>query len=271
MPSSALDLPAYFARIGYRGPALPTLEVLRAIHLRHALAIPFENLDVLLGRPITLDVTALQHKLVHERRGGYCFEQNTLLRAVLLELGFEVTSLIARVRWQVPSDAITPRTHMVLCVTVEREPYMVDVGFGGFVLTGPLRLNSADEQATPHEPHRLTARGRVTLLEAEVGREFRPCYEFTREPQHPIDFEVANWYTSTHPASRFMQNLLVARVLPDARWVLFNRELASYGPNGVERRIIDDPDALIEVLAERFGLGFEVGTRFGKPGSAWAR
>lgn len=271
MSSSRLDLPAYFARIGYTGPARPTLDVLSAIQLCHALAIPFENLDVLLGRPIPLDVPALERKLVRERRGGYCFEHNTLLQAVLLELGFAVTAWIGRVRWQRIEDEIPPRTHMVLCVTVEDEPYLVDVGFGGFVLTGPLRLNCEAEQATPHEPHRLTVDGPVTRLEAKVGGEFRACYDFTREPQLPVDYEVASWYTSTHPAARMTQNLMVTRVLPDARWVLYNRQFTSYGPGGPEQVAVDDPDVLLAILSERFDLHFPAGTRFGEPGCAWAR
>src|SRR2546422_1681671 len=112
-----IDLDAYFTRIGYAGVRRPTMETLRALHLAHATHISFENLDVLLGRPILLDLESLQAKLVRGRRGGYCFEQNALFAAVLERLGFTVTRLAARVRMGV--TRVLPRTHMALAVEVD--------------------------------------------------------------------------------------------------------------------------------------------------------
>src|SRR5262245_31633198 len=106
-----MDVDAYFARIGYRGGRAPTLETLNGIVRAHVQTIPFENLDVLLGRPIELDVESLERKLVAARRGGYCFEQNTLLLEVLGALGFTVRPLSARVRYQRPRDYTPARTH----------------------------------------------------------------------------------------------------------------------------------------------------------------
>ena len=127
-----LDLDAYLARIGYDGPREPTLEVLRAIHAAHPAAIPFEAIDVLLDRGVDISLPAVQAKLIAGRRGGYCFEQNTLFLAVLRELGFDVEPLLARVVWMRPADAPAgPRTHMVLRVTLEGRPWLADVGFGG--------------------------------------------------------------------------------------------------------------------------------------------
>src|SRR4051812_2008631 len=97
---AAVDLDAYFRRIGYSGSRTPTFEVLAAIHERHVRTIPFENLDILLGRDIRIDLASVSRKLVHDQRGGYCFEQNTLFAGVLRALGFVVRPLIARVRWQ---------------------------------------------------------------------------------------------------------------------------------------------------------------------------
>ena len=143
--SASVDLDAYFARIAYDGPREPTLAVLRALHQKHPDAIPFENLDVLLGKPISLDPAAVDAKLIGAGRGGYCYEQNSLFKRVLTALGFEVTGLIARVQWMVPADApARPRSHMVLGVKLPgdegNETWLADVGFGGCVLTGPLRL-----------------------------------------------------------------------------------------------------------------------------------
>src|SRR5665213_3130179 len=151
-----VDLNSYFHRIGYAGPRIPTLATLRAIHLHHPLAIPFENLDPLLGRPVGLDVPSLLDKLIHEGRGGYCFEHNLLLARVLEDLGFRVTCLAARVIWNAPEGAIRPRAHMLLRIDLGDEPYIADVGFGGQTLTAPLRLATDVEQTTPHEAFRLS-------------------------------------------------------------------------------------------------------------------
>ena len=124
------DLDAYFERIGYSGPCEPTLGVLNAITLAHTSAIPFENLDVLLGRPIALDPASLVDKLVRRRRGGYCFEQNGLLLIVLEALGFQAVPISARVRWQRPRDFTPPRTHLFLRVELDGESWLADVGIG---------------------------------------------------------------------------------------------------------------------------------------------
>ena len=150
----ALD--AYLDRIGYAGPRTATLDTLEAVHALHPAAIPFENLNPLLGWPVSLDVEALQAKLVGGGRGGWCFEQNTLFRHALEALGFSVTNLAARVLWNAPPNSpIGARSHMLLLVDLGGHLYIADVGFGGNVLTAPLRLESHIVQATPHEPHRL--------------------------------------------------------------------------------------------------------------------
>ena len=116
---SDVDIDAYFHRIGHAGSREPTLDTLRAIHLRHALSIPFENLDPLLRRPVRLDLPSVGQKLVHSRRGGYCFEQNLLLSHVLQRLGFRVVNLAARVMWNAPEGALRPRTHMLLRIDLD--------------------------------------------------------------------------------------------------------------------------------------------------------
>jgi N-hydroxyarylamine O-acetyltransferase len=128
-----VDLVAYLARIDYAERLDPTVATLRNLHFAHATQIPFENLDILLGHPISLDLAALASKLVTARRGGYCFEQNTLFAAVLESLGFVVTRLAARVRFG--STAIRPRSHMLLSVAIDGVEWLADVGFGGEGLT----------------------------------------------------------------------------------------------------------------------------------------
>ena len=202
--SSAFDLDAYLDRIGYRGPHTATLDTLEAVHALHPAAIPFENLNPLVGWPVALDIHSLQAKMVSGGRGGWCFEHNALFRHALEALGFSVTNLAARVIWNVPPGSpVGARSHMLLLVDVNGLPYLSDVGFGGNVLTAPLRLETHIAQPTPHEPHRLLPLENGLVLEASVGGEWKPFYRFTLEPQFPADYEVSNWYLCHHPVRFF--------------------------------------------------------------------
>lgn len=249
-----IDLDAYCARIGYDGPREPTLAVLRDIHLRHPAAIPFENIDPLLGRPVPLELAALEAKLVGGRRGGYCFEQNTLFKAVLEALGFQVIVLAARVRWMAPPDAPpNPRAHMVLQVALDDGPWIADVGFGGLLSAAPLRLKADIEQPTPAGPLRLRSDGMFFVLQAMVGEAWQDVYFFTLEPQVPIDIQVANWFTSTHPNSRFRNNLMMQRLLPSGRISLLNRRLVRRSDGRADERVLAGAADLAAALAE-FGV-----------------
>ena len=268
--TSALDLDAYFERIGYAGARTPTLETLRAIHLRHAQAIPFENLNPLLRWPVRLDAASLEQKLVRDRRGGYCFEQNLLLSHVLRALGFSVTGLAARVLWNVPDGVVTPRGHMLLLIDLDDDAYVVDVGFGGLTLTGPLRLEPDVEQATPHEPFRLRRAGDTFVMQALVNAEWKALYRFDLQEQLLPDYEVTNWYLSNHPHSHFVTGLVVARPDRDRRYVLRNREFAVHHLNGsTERRVLRTASELRATLEEVFRLTLPDASRVvGGPGTA---
>lgn len=265
-----VDLDAYFSRIGYSGSRAPTLETLNAIMSAHVQAIPFENLDVLLGRPIELEPSALERKLVHERRGGYCFEQNTLLLAVLGDLGFDARPLSARVRYQRPRDFTPARTHVFVRVELD-ESYLADVGVGAMSLTSALRLAEEGTQSTPHEPRRLLRENGLIYHQVRLGDEWLDVCELTLEEMPLIDRVVANWYTSTHPQSHFKNRLLVARALPDGgRLGLLNRNLTVRDRSGhAEHLAIASPDELLVVLAERFGLRFPAETRFSCEALDW--
>jgi N-hydroxyarylamine O-acetyltransferase len=244
------DLKAYFERIGYTGTRGPTLDTLRVLHARHPEAIPFENLNPLLGRPVQLDVDSLRQKLVRDRRGGYCFEQNLLFSHVLKALGFRVTGLAARVLWNLPDDAITARTHMLLRVDVEGEPYLADVGFGVQTLTGPLRLEVGIEQATPHESFRLVKAGDGFAMQSKIGRTWKTLYRFDLQEQFEIDYEIANYYLSTHPASHFRTSLIAARPAAGRRYALLNNRFSVHHLNGPsEQRVLTTSAELREVLS----------------------
>jgi N-hydroxyarylamine O-acetyltransferase len=248
----AIDLDAYFARIGYTGERTPTLETLRAVQRLHAATIPFENLNSLLGWPVKLDPESLQQKLVRSRRGGYCFEQNLLLRLVLEQLGFRVSGLSGRVVLTAPPGTIPARTHMLLRVEIAGETYLADVGFGQ-TPTAPLRLVPEVPQDTPHERLRLRADGSEFVLEAEIRGEWRPFYRFDLTEQHAIDYEVGNWYVSTCPASHITTTLMAGRAADGKRYALRDNEFATHSTSGTERRVLSAGE-LREVLSDVFGI-----------------
>jgi len=252
-----LDLDAYFARIEYSGGRRPTLETLKGLHFAHATHVPFENLDVMLGRAIRIDLEGIQSKLVHARRGGYCFEQNFLLAAALERLGFRVTLLQARVRFG--AQRILPRTHVLLAVDIDDRRWLADCGFRSFGLLEPLPLATGEFRQFAWS-YRLAREEAHWVLKAPVGGHWQDLYTFTLEPQYPVDFEPANHYVSTHPNSRFVQTLTVQRVAPERRLVLRNTELAVSTPEGDTRRSLKDHAELIELLAAEFGLNFPPGT-----------
>jgi N-hydroxyarylamine O-acetyltransferase len=251
----SVDLGGYFKRIGYGGARDASLATLRELHYLHPQAIPFENLDPLLGRPVKLDLASLQAKMVEGGRGGYCFEQNLLFGNVLRALGFKVQEGTARVRWSVPPGMRTPRVHAVLFVEAEGERYLADVGFGGNVLTAPLKLNSRAEQATPHEPFRLVDDNGSLVEEAKLNGAWTPLYAFDFSDTDPADYEMGNWFTSAHPASIFVNGLLGARAEPGRRYALLNNNLAIHTLNGgTQRRTLASAAELRDALGDVFKL-----------------
>lgn len=257
---SALDLDAYFARIGYTGPCEPTLAALEQLQFAHGTSIPFENLDIQLGRPISIDLASIQAKLVRARRGGYCFEQNTLLAAALEKLGFHVTLLSARVR--LGAARVLPRTHMLLAVDAEGQRWLVDVGFGTGGPLKPLALSPGRVFEQSLWSFRLREDNGAWVLESLRDGAWHDLYVFTLEPHYPIDFEMANHYISTHPASRFVQTLAVQKQSPEVCSLLRNRELTIVRRGEKSVTEISDDEVLLRVLAETFGLLFPPGTRF---------
>jgi len=260
--STEVDLDAYFARIGYSGTRLPTLATLCTLIELHLAAIPFEAIDVQLGRGIDLLPAAVDAKLIHARRGGYCFEHNSLMWRVLSALGFEVERLVARVRWMQPADASpTPRTHMILKVRVDEVDWLVDVGFGGCVPASPLNLRSHAVQRTTHESYRLRSGPHGHRLEALLDGLWSPVYEFTEEPQTDADYVQYNWYTSTFPQSHFRHTLIAALTTRDARYTLRDARLSVRATDGTLTRTELDADGIEQVLAETFGLTVDASWR----------
>jgi N-hydroxyarylamine O-acetyltransferase len=256
----AIDLDAYLRRIGWKGPVADDLATLHGLAMAHVAAIPFANLNPLFGLPVELDLAALQQKLVHDRRGGYCFEQNLLFQAALRAVGFDVTGLVARVLWGHPEDAQTPQSHMLLRVELAGESWLADVGFGGHVLAGALRLQPDVEQVTSHEPFRLRQDDDGWRMQSLGRGEWHTLYRFELRPTPFIDYVVANHYVSTHPASRFVSNLILGRTPADRRLSLFNREFTVRRTGQEpERRVLRDVAELRDVVEHEFLLRIPAG------------
>jgi N-hydroxyarylamine O-acetyltransferase len=266
-----IDLEAYLAHIGYRGERSRSVATLNALAAAHTQAVPFSNVDILLGRPVLLEAGAVQRKLVEEGRGGYCFEHNGLMQRVLATLGFAVTPLAARVRLEAPRRLVPPRTHMLLKVEADGESWLIDVGFGRLSIACALRLGTEAAQPTPHETRRLVAKGGRLFHQMLVGREWRDIYEFTFDEMHPSDQELANWWTSTSPSSKFRTSLTAARSLPGGgRVTIHNRQLSLHGGDGsCERHEILSPEHLLSLLQQHLGLRYPQGTRIDIPAAPW--
>lgn len=260
-PTYSFDLEGYFDRIGYDGPVAPTLETLTGVIARHVRNIAFENIDPLLGVPIAdLGPEALEDKLVRRRRGGFCYEQNGLLRYALAETGFGVQALGARVVWMRPramEDEESTLTHQALAVQIPgvHDVYLADVGFGGQTPPTPLRLVPGIEQDTSHEPYRVRNHKDGLVLESFVGASWQPLYLFSGLPQPEIDHLVGCWYASTHPNSAFVGALSATIVTDSARWNLRGRDLVGHHLSGETERIrFENAAQVLEVLASRFGV-----------------
>jgi N-hydroxyarylamine O-acetyltransferase len=254
--SETFDLAGYLNRIGYAGPHASTLSVLRELHALHPAAIPFENLDPLLGRRVDLDVPALEAKIIGRKRGGYCFEQNTLFATALDALGFDVTRLAARVRWMAPPhEPEGPRSHMLLRVDIDGAAYIADVGFGGYILAGPLRFTSGLEQDDWGNRLRFVESGGRYTLQIHRSGDWHDIYRFALDLQLPADYIVSNWWTSTRPGFLLTENLLAERLTLEARYSLFNAHLTTRHADGrIEERTIGGSDELGLVLTETLAI-----------------
>ncbi|WP_460156206.1 arylamine N-acetyltransferase family protein [Pseudomonas sp. S2_H10] len=249
------DRALYLRRLGFDVPPAPTLETLRQLQLRHTGVFPFENLTTLSGEPVLIDLPSIERKVLHDGRGGYCYELNNLFLALLQELGFDARAISGRVVMGQPEGAWTARTHRLSLVIIDGVRYITDVGFGGMVPTAPLLLDSRAEQLTPHEPYRIDLHVDGFTLRANVAGEWRAMYIFDLQRQEDIDFAVGNWYVSTHPESSFVKQLMVARTGEGWRRTLNNGSFAIHRiGHDSERRQIADVQSLIELLHREFGI-----------------
>jgi N-hydroxyarylamine O-acetyltransferase len=244
----------YFARIGWSGSRTPTLDTLAGILRAHMTSIHWENLDVLLGRGVRIDLDSIYDKLVVARRGGYCYEQSTLLAAGLSHIGFNPVAHAARVVYARPR-AEAARTHMFLTVTLDVTTYVLDPGYGGYGPLVPMPLAADAVFRDGRDVYRFLRNDREWTLETEIAGVWQPLWISTLEPEPPIDFVMANHYTSTHPQSRFATMLLMRALTPDGNRVTVTNRDVTMARDGVsEKSQLADRAALRKLLADHFGF-----------------
>lgn len=252
------DPSCYLARINYSGPTAPTLENLRAIHHAHMLAVPFENLDISLGREIVVDEAAFLRKVVDLRRGGFCYELNGAFAALLRDLGFDVTLLSARVSRADGSEG-PEFDHLALRIDLpgsaqnEAGPWLADVGFGESFLE-PLRIQTEIEQQDPAGLFRIAESGERLQMEKAVPEGWRRQYSFTLEPRRLEQFAGMCRYHQTSPKSSFTQNRLCTLATPGGRVTLSEMKLIVTRNGKREERELASEEQRATALEELFGI-----------------
>jgi N-hydroxyarylamine O-acetyltransferase len=247
-----MDIRAYLDRVGYHGPLAPTAETLRALHCQHMLTVPFENLDIGLGREIVLDPERFVEKIVRRHRGGFCYELNGAFAALLTAAGFRVTLLSARVA----SDkgiASKEFDHLTLRVDLE-EPWLADVGFGDNFLE-PLRLASGIEQKDAARSFRFVDAGdRWRLERREHDGPWRLQYDFSLRPRRLAEFAGMCHYHQTSPDSHFTRNRVCSLATPDGRITLSGMRLITTSNGGREEQVLATEADWRSALRDRFGI-----------------
>ena len=247
-----IDVAAYLARIGYSGPTDPTAGNLRALHRAHLWAVPFENLDISLGRKITVDEAAILNKVVVLGRGGFCYELNGAFAALLRALGFQVTLLSARVA-RANGDEGPEFDHLTLRVDLD-DSWLVDVGFGESFVE-PLRLEAGRDQLDPTGKYRLLAQGERLRMEKFVSDgNWKPQYSFSLQPRRLEEFAGMCRHHQTSPESSFTQNRICSRATQDGRITLSEMKLITTSNGEREERNLGSEEERNSILRERFGI-----------------
>ena len=263
----AFDLQAYLSRIGLDAPPAATVEGLARVQRAHRHSIPFENLDVVLGRGISLDPGAVFDKLVRRKRGGYCFEQNGLLQDALRALGFSVRSLLGRVWLGAGHDRIPPVTHQLELVEIDGRDWIADAGFGG-CFCPPMPLANGNIETGPDgAQHRLRSDARVGWMLERLGPSattdgrgkgegWQAQYSFTLDPVHDSDRELSNHWASTRPGARFTSLVITSRILEDGGFLSLNgRELRTSRLVGASETItLDNAISMRDAFARSFDI-----------------
>jgi N-hydroxyarylamine O-acetyltransferase len=247
-----MDVPAYLARISYRGSIDPSAETLRGLHLAHLYTVPFENLDISLGRNITCDEERFLYKIVELRRGGFCYELNGAFAALLRELGFRVALLSGRVARE-DGSASPEFDHLALLVDLDG-PWLADVGFGDSFLE-PLRLKTEIEQEQLSGRFRIVPVGDVMIVQRQLaGQPWKSQYQFTLTPHRLEDFEARCQFQQTSPDSHFTRQRVCTLRTPDGRITLSDLTLIRTVKNHREEQTLNSEEEWKSALVQYFGV-----------------
>lgn len=245
-------LQAYLERIGYKGAIEPTIDNLRAIHRAHMMSVPFENLDIHVGRWIVLDEDRLFHKIVNERRGGFCFEQNGLFYAMLREMGYDVIRLEANVCGDDGNYGI-PMNHMALLVTIDGKRWIADVGFGDS-FTEPLEIDRYDPQQIGEEQFKIEHDGTVGYYWYLDNSNWEIQYRFFFEAHGLDDYSEACHYMQTSPKTHFTQKRVCSKATPEGRISLSELRLIERVGGVRNENVVADEDDFETILWDQFGI-----------------
>eukprot|EP01031_Cornospumella_fuschlensis_P028845 gene28845-34814_t len=269
------DIERYLSRIGYEGGREPTLDTLRELQLQHNRAVPFENLNRHLGRDIFVnDLAVLKAKVFDEKRGGYCFELNQLFFHLLIALGFQVDTHLARILWEVPPDQSTGLTHLMIIAHIDSKDYLVDVGAGPIGCPVPLHIHTQAAVDTEYGQHRVVQVDAHTYVHELLNAhgEWKGSYVFNTSMRSVVpDYVIGSYYVSTHPASFFSHSIMVAAFTrSNDRCVLFNTDFTRRNATGVlEKYEVTTKEEYARLLKEVFGLPIESLLALKVPGKDW--
>ncbi|TLQ45964.1 arylamine N-acetyltransferase family protein [Streptomyces marianii] len=249
LPTETVD--AYLRRIGAERPDRADRDALRELQQRHLRSVPFENLSIHLGENVVLEDEPLLDKIVGARRGGFCYELNGALAALLRSLGFGVTLFQARV-FKGDGQLGIPYDHLTLRVeTVDGSgPWLADVGFGDHSHY-PLLLDERGDQSDPAGTFRIADAPDGDL---DVLRDGEPQLRLDPRPRELGDFEAGAWYHRTSPASHFTQKLVCSRLTDEGRITLSGRRLVTTAHGGRTERQLGDDAEILAAYREHFGL-----------------
>jgi N-hydroxyarylamine O-acetyltransferase len=249
-PCRGLDVQAYLRRIRFDKTPRADLEGLRALHVAHLEAVPFENLDIHLGRPIVLDQAAFFDKIVRRGRGGWCFELNGLFAALLRTIGFRVTMLSAGVR-DADGSYSPDLDHMTLLVELE-ERWLADVGFGDS-FREPLRFDHTGEQVQDGRPYWVIHDGSAGSMSVLKESGITGGYRFSLRPRALADYSGRCNYLQTSPDSTFTQRIICSRATPAGRVTIANQRLIVSDRDGRRERDLGDAEWRA-AFTEHFGI-----------------
>ena len=248
-----LDLETYLHRIGWTGPLAPDHATLTGLLQAHMRSIPFENLDVLLGRPISLELGDIQRKLIGSQRGGYCFEHASLFEAVLQAIGFRTSCHLARVVLAARKH-LSSRTHLFVLVDLPEGRFVADPGFGGPTAPGPVPLSDGGVTAPDTASHWFSRDGSTWALHGRDGTDTLNLWVTDLTTDYPIDVETSNHFVSTHPSSVFTTAIMMNRFTTNGRISVMNRAVTLWRKGECQTWELEDRGALRRLLAEHFGI-----------------